>query len=158
MACSTRSDPLCTGRWTWSHSVGTASMASMMSRPKSRGCEVVKRTRLMPGTSPTAASSSAKVLFHAECCHLAGFGEHRIRGAAAFFSAREGDNAVGAEFVAALDDGDVPAMRVGSGGEFGLETLVGFAVVESSDADQAAGFRFPVFGFQLSQHLRQVAV
>ena len=43
-------EPDCTGRWTWSQSVGVASMASTMSRVKSRGCEVVKRTRRMPGT------------------------------------------------------------------------------------------------------------
>ncbi len=41
-------EPDCTGRWTWSQSVGVASMASTMSRVKSRGCEVVKRTRRMP--------------------------------------------------------------------------------------------------------------
>jgi len=37
--------------------------ASTMSRPKSRGCDVVKRTRLIPGTSPTAASNSANDRF-----------------------------------------------------------------------------------------------
>ncbi len=38
-------------------------MASTMSRPVPRGCDVVKRTRLMPEISPTAASNSAKDLF-----------------------------------------------------------------------------------------------
>ncbi len=43
--------------------MGRSPMASMMSRVKSRGCEVVKRTRRMPGISPTAARSSAKDFF-----------------------------------------------------------------------------------------------
>ncbi len=52
-------------------------------------------------------------------------GEHRGRGAAALFAARIGDHAVGAEFVAAFDDGDVAAIGVLASGEFGLEGLVG---------------------------------
>ena len=60
-------------------------------------------------------------------------------------------------------------MRIGAGGEFGFETFVGFAVVESGDAD--AGFRHRASAsvtslllhlsaarFQLHQHLRQIAV
>jgi len=39
--------------WTWA-------MAVMMSAPKCRGCEVVNRTRRIPGISPTAASSSER--------------------------------------------------------------------------------------------------
>ena len=61
MALRTAVLPDWTGRWTWSQRVGTASMTSTMSRVKSRGWEVVKRTRWMPLTSPTAARSSAKV-------------------------------------------------------------------------------------------------
>ena len=37
--------------------IGFASIASMMSLTKSRGCEVVNRTRRIPGTSPTRPSS-----------------------------------------------------------------------------------------------------
>jgi len=59
----------------------------------------------------------------AEVGHLAGFGEDGVGGAAAFFAAGEGDDAVGAEFVAAFDDGDVSAMGVGAGGEFGFENI-----------------------------------
>ncbi len=49
MASSTRVEPLCIGKWMWSQSVGTDSMAAMISGPKCRGCEVVNRTRLIPG-------------------------------------------------------------------------------------------------------------
>ena len=102
----------------------------------------------------------------AEIGHLAGFGEDRVGSAAAFFSAGEGDDAVGAEFVAAFDDGDVSAMRIGAGGEFGFEAFVGFAIVEAGDADEVRGFWLPASGvrclrldgFQLHQHLRQVAI
>ncbi len=136
-------------------------MASMMSRPKSRGCEVVKRTRLIPGDFAYCGQQFCECLLPcrifvgihvlaeqlnfrvAEIGHLAGFGEHRVGGAAAFFSAGEGDDAVGAEFVAAFDDGDVSAMRIGAGGEFGFETFVGFAIVESGDAEQALGIGLP---------------
>src|SRR2546425_7499923 len=48
----------------------------------------------------------------AEIGHLARFGEHGIRSPAAFFSSSEWDHAVGAKLVAALDDGDVAAMRI----------------------------------------------
>ena len=54
----------------------------------------------------------------------------RSEGAAALASARVGHHAVGAELVAALDDGDVSAMRVDARGELGLEGLFGLAVVE----------------------------
>ena len=40
-------------------------------------------------------------------------------------------------------------MRIGAGGEFGLETFVGFAIVESGNADQALGYRFSASGFSL---------
>ena len=86
----------------------------------------------------------------AEIGHLAGFGEHGVGCAAALFAAREGHHAVGAELVAAFDDGDVAAVRVGARGEFGFEALVGLAVVEAGDV--------AVPCFNLHQHLRQVAV
>ena len=41
-------------------------------------------------------------------------------------------------------------MRVGSGGEFGFEALVGFAIIEAGDTAVAC--------LDLNQHLRQVAV
>ena len=118
---------------------------------KSRGCEVVKRTRRIPATSPTAASNSAKDFFPADPVrvhvlpeqldvgearvgHAPRFRQHRIRSPAALFAARERNHAVGAELVAAFDDGDVSAMRIAARGEFGFKGLVGLAVVETSDA------------------------
>src|ERR1035441_6120071 len=104
MASSTRVDPLCTGRWTWSHSVGTASIASTMSRPKSRGCEVETHApdagNFSHGGQQLGKSfSGSRIPFRilvrihvlpeqlnfrvAEIGHLARFGEHRLRGAAA---------------------------------------------------------------------------
>jgi hypothetical protein len=71
----------------------------------------------------------------AEIGHLAGFGKYRLRRAAALLAARERHHAVGAKLVTAFDDGDVSAMRVGAGGEFGLKALVGFAIVEPGDAN-----------------------
>ena len=56
-----------------------------------------------------------------EIGHLAGFREDRSGGAAAFLAARKGNHAVGAELVAALNDRDVSAVRIGAGGEFGFE-------------------------------------
>ena len=61
-----------------------------------------------------------------------------------------GHDAVGAELVAALDDGDVAAVGVLAGGELGLEGLVGLAVVEAGDAGLA--------GFKAAEHLGQLAV
>ena len=63
IAFSTSLDPLCTGRCTWSQSVGTASSTSTMSFEKCLGCEVVNLTRRIPGTVPTASSNSANVIF-----------------------------------------------------------------------------------------------
>ena len=155
MASSTRVEPLCTGRCTWSQRVGTASMASTMSRPKSRGCEVVKRTRRMPGNFAHRRQQFGESLLPcrifvgihvlaeqlnfgvAEIGHLPGFRQDGIRSPAALLAAGEGNHAVGAELVAAFDDGDVAAVRVGAGGEFGFEAFVGLAVVEPGDA------RFP---------------
>src|SRR6202789_3333457 len=53
----------------------------------------------------------------AEIGHLAGFGEDRIRGAAALFAPSEGDDAIGGKLVAAFNYGDVSAMRISAGGK-----------------------------------------
>src|SRR5579871_629152 len=82
--------------------------------------------------------------------HLAGFDEDGGGGAGALFAPGVGDDAVGAELVAAFDDGDVAAVRVGAGGEVGLEGEIGLAVVEAGDA----GFA----GFEAGKHLGEVAV
>src|SRR5207247_8473334 len=81
--------------------------------------------------------------------HVARFGEYRTRSPAALFAASEGHNAVGAKLVAALDDGDISAMRIAARGELGLKAFVGFAIVE-------AGRPLPCL--DLDQHLRQIAV
>ena len=86
----------------------------------------------------------------AEVDHLASFDEDGSGGAGALLAAGVGDDAVGAELVAALDDGDVAAVRVGAGGELGLEGEVGLAVVEAGDA----GFA----GFEAGEHVGEVAV
>ena len=78
------------------------------------------------------------------------FREHRDRSAAALFAARVRDHAVGAELVAAFDDGDVSAVGILARGEFRLEGLVGLPVVESSDAVLAS--------FEAAEHLREFAV
>ena len=78
------------------------------------------------------------------------FGQHRIRPTAALFASGIRHYAVGAEFVAAFDDGDVTAIRVLTSGEFGFEGLVGLAVIESGDASLA--------GFQAREHFGQLAV
>ena len=78
------------------------------------------------------------------------FLQNRVRGTAAFFAARIRNLTVGAEFVAALDDRDVTAVRIRPDGERSIEGLVGLAVVES-------GYT-PLPCFDLHQHLRQVAV
>jgi hypothetical protein len=79
-----------------------------------------------------------------------GFGEDGGGGAGAFFSAGVGNDAVGAEFVAAFDDGNVAAVGVGAGGELGVEGLVGLAVVEAGDASLA--------GFEAGEHVGEIAV
>ncbi len=78
------------------------------------------------------------------------FRQDRIRRPAALLAPCERHHAIGAELVAALDDGDVPAVLVGPCGVVGLKGLVGLAVVQSGHT------RFPCL--QLHQHLRQVAV
>src|SRR6266567_6985629 len=70
----------------------------------------------------------------AELGHLPRLRQHGLRCPAALFAARERYYAVSAKLVAAFNNGDVSAMRIGTGCELGLETLVGFAVVESGDA------------------------
>ena len=86
----------------------------------------------------------------AEIGHLPGFCQHRVGRAAAFLTAGEGHHAVGAELVAAFDDGHISAVRIGAGGELGFKALVGLAIVESGDA------LLPCL--ELHQHLRQLAV
>ena len=86
----------------------------------------------------------------AEVGHLAGFDEDGGGGAGALFAAGVGDDAVGAELIAAFNDCDVSAVGVGAGGEVGLEGEVGLAVVEAGDA----GFA----GFEAGEHLWEVAV
>ena len=61
MRSSTAVEPDCTGRCTWLQSEGLWSMASMMSLTKSRGCEVVKRTRRMPGTCADVAQQRGEI-------------------------------------------------------------------------------------------------
>src|ERR1051326_8042366 len=151
----------------WSQRVGTESIAVTISRAKSRGCEVVKRTRRMPGTSPTAEKLGKRFLgrgieigIHvlaeeldfgvSRIGHTAGFGEHRIRRPAPLLAARVRHDAVGAKLVATFDDGDVSAMGICAGGEFGLESLVRLAIVETGDA--------AVPCFQALQHGWQIAI
>ena len=76
--------------------------------------------------------------------------QHGGRGPAALFAARVRNHAVGAELVAALDDGDVSAMRIGARGKLRLEGLVGLAVVEPGNALLPS--------LQPRQHLRQIAI
>src|SRR6185437_14221663 len=76
--------------------------------------------------------------------------ENGSRGTAALLAARVWNHAIGAELVAALDDGDVAAVRVLAGGEFGFESLLGLAVVQAGNARFAR--------FKSRQHLRQPAV
>src|ERR1035437_81722 len=66
--------------------------------------------------------------------HAGGFAKHRLRGAAALFATSVRHHAIGAELIAAFNDGDVSPMRVGAGGELGLESLVGLAIVKPGDA------------------------
>src|SRR5215469_10785044 len=62
------------------------------------------------------------------------FGQHRGRRARALLAPRIRNNAVGAELVATLDDGDVAAVGIRARGEFGVEGLVRLAVVEPGHA------------------------
>src|ERR1035437_8389004 len=82
--------------------------------------------------------------------HASGFVKDRLRSTAALLAASVRHHTIGAELIAALKDGDVSPVRIGAGGEFGLESLVGLAIVESGDAIGP--------GLDLDQHGRQVAV
>ena len=62
------------------------------------------------------------------------FIEHRRRSPAALLAARVRHHAVGAEFVASFDDGDIAAIRVLPRRELRLKGLVGLPVVEPGDA------------------------
>src|SRR5438309_6756300 len=64
-----------------------------------------------------------------EVGHLAGFCENRIRSPAAFFAAREWNDAVSAKLVAALNDGDISSVRVCARGKLSFEAFVGLAIV-----------------------------
>ena len=78
------------------------------------------------------------------------FGEHGGGSAGAFLTSRIRHNAVGAEFVAAFDDGDVATVRVGARGELGVERLVCLAVVQAGDAGLAC--------FKAGEHGGKIAV
>ena len=66
--------------------------------------------------------------------HPPRFSQHGVGRPAALFAARIRNHAVGAELVAAFDDGDVAAMRVAARGEFRLKRLIGLPVVQAGDA------------------------
>ena len=143
-----------------------------MSRPKSRGCEVVNRTRRIPGNLPDGSQQFSKdflpcrifIGIHvlaeqlnfgvSQVRHLARFCQHRIRGPAALLATRKGHNAVGAKLVAAFDDRDVSAMGIRARREFGFKALVGLRG-RSSPGSLALVFPPPS---NLHQHLWQVAV
>ena len=86
----------------------------------------------------------------AEVGDAAGFFEHGGGGSAALFAAGVGDDAVGAELVATFDDGDVAAVGILAGREFGFEGFVGLAVIEAGNAGLA--------GFEAGEHLGEFAV
>ena len=94
--------------------------------------------------------------------HLPGLGEHGLRCPAAFLAAGKRHHAVGTELVASLDDRDVAAVRIGAGGKLGLETLIGLAVVETGNTNQAAdhspGLIFRNPSFELCEHLGQIPI
>src|ERR1019366_10352177 len=66
--------------------------------------------------------------------HAPGFVKDRPRSAAALLAAGVRHYAIGAELIAAFNDGDVSPVRIGAGGEFGLESLVGLAIIKTRDA------------------------
>ncbi len=82
--------------------------------------------------------------------HLPRLVQHGNRSPAALFAARVRHHAVGAELIAAFNDGDVAAVRIRPRGELRLKRLVGLAVVQPGNA----GFS----RFQPHQHLRQLAI
>src|SRR5215469_4794893 len=86
----------------------------------------------------------------AQIGHLTGFRQHRIRSPAAFLATRIWHNTISTELVTALDDSDVPAVRIASCGEFGLESLVRLTIVQT---------RYTIVPvLNLHQHLGQVAI
>ncbi len=76
--------------------------------------------------------------------------QHRPRASAALLAARVRHNAVGAELVAPLNDGDVAAVRILPRRKLRLEGLVRLPVVQAGDS--------PLARLQPRQHLRQFAV
>ena len=54
------SEPDCSGMCSCGMTAGVSAMASMTSSENEAGCGLVKRTRSMPSTFPTARSSFAK--------------------------------------------------------------------------------------------------
>src|SRR5664279_6544896 len=96
-----------------------------------------------PPRSTLSSSSAASDVYKRQV-------KDRLRSTAAFLAASVRDHAIGAELIAALNDGDVSPVRVGAGGEFGLESLVGLAIIKTRDAIGAR--------FNLNQHGRQVAI
>ncbi len=78
------------------------------------------------------------------------FGQDGIGRPAALLAARVRDHAVGAEFVAAFNDGDVAAITIAASGKFRLEGIIGLPVVETGDTLLAR--------FELRQHFRQLAI
>src|SRR6266568_2693914 len=77
-------------------------------------------------------------------------GEHGRRTAAALLPARVWDDTVGAEFVAALDDGDVAPVGVLARRELGFKCFVGLAVVEAGNSVLAC--------LETREHLGKLAV
>ena len=143
-------------------------MASTMALTKSRGCEVVKRTRRMPGISADARQQRGEIpaggrriaiavdvlaqqldFGVAGIGQAARFGHHAFAGAAALRPARERHHAIGAGFVAAFDDGDVGAVRIVAARERRIEGFVG---IEAQAGDAA------VAGFELHQHFAAARV
>src|SRR5258708_11028929 len=62
----TREEPDCTGSCTWLQILEFASITEIMSGVKSCGCEVVKRTRRIPGTCAACKSNSLKRILRDE--------------------------------------------------------------------------------------------
>ena len=79
----------------------------------------------------------------------AGFVEDACARAGAFRAAGVRDDAIGAGFVAAFDDGDVGAEGMIAAGDFGFEGLVGIGI-EARDA--------AIAGFELLNQMREIAV
>ena len=78
------------------------------------------------------------------------FVQHRRRSPAPLLAARIGHHAVSAEFVAALNNSDVPAMRISPSRELRLEALISQAIIKPGNPLPAS--------LQLHQHLRKLAI